>query len=472
MRGSIIFLILVAVFSSCQQEKPNILFIMVDDLGKEWISAYGSESVKTPSIDKLAEEGVLFQNVYTMPQCTPTRLTLLTGQYPFRHGWINHWDVPRWGGGIHYDYNKNPTLGKAVKSAGYKTAIAGKWQVNDFRVQPDALEKHGFDEYLMWTGYEAGNPPSAERYWNPYLYGKGGSKTYPGKFGPDLFTDFLIDFISDNKDSPWFVYFPMVLTHPPLVPTPDKKNLAENINEKHKPMVEYMDKLVGRLVNAIDSLGIGENTMIIFTTDNGTSRGITGVLNGRKVGGAKALTIEPGICNPFIVRYPKTGKGKISDALIDYTDMYPTFCELTGAEMQKGFVFDGQSFAGVLTGKDDDSPRKWMMSMGGQNRAKLTPAGVENEWVYRDRVLRTKKYKMYINTSGEPEKLVDLSSDFNEDTNLLNRLLTEEEMAAFEVLMGQVVNFPARDNDPVYDPLPHREWYREPTVESTVWKKK
>ena len=159
------------------QRPPNILLIMVDDLGKEWVNAYGAEDVQTPNVDQLALEGTLFNHVYSMPQCTPTRLSLLTGHYPFRHGWVNHWDVPRWGGGCHYDPERNPSLGRMMKKMGYKTAIAGKWQVSDFRVEPEVLKNHGFDSYCMWTGYETGIPASAERFHDPYIHTSEGSKT-------------------------------------------------------------------------------------------------------------------------------------------------------------------------------------------------------------------------------------------------------------------------------------------------------
>ena len=117
------------------KEKPNILFILLDDLGKEWVSCYGAEDIQTPTFDKLAAEGIKFNNYYSMPQCTPTRVALMTGQYPFRNGWVNHWDVPRWGGG-HFSWLKNPSIARVMQSAAYKTAVAGKWQINDFRVQP------------------------------------------------------------------------------------------------------------------------------------------------------------------------------------------------------------------------------------------------------------------------------------------------------------------------------------------------
>ncbi|MDH3649356.1 MAG: sulfatase-like hydrolase/transferase, partial [Saprospiraceae bacterium] len=196
---------------------PNIILIMVDDLGKEWVSCYGAEGIRTPNIDALAAGGIRFNNVYCMPQCTPTRVTLLTGQYPFRHGWVNHWDVPRWGGGAHFDETMNPSVARELRRAGYKTCIAGKWQIDDFRVEPDALTKAGFDDYCMWTGYETGVPPSSERYYDPYLFTNAGSKSYPGKFGPDIFRDFVIDFIRDNHNNSFFIYYPMVLTHTPFV---------------------------------------------------------------------------------------------------------------------------------------------------------------------------------------------------------------------------------------------------------------
>ena len=187
--NKLIYIIFIIALCSCKQDinteaeesRPNIIVIMVDDLGKEWISYYGAEDISTPNIDALAKSGVSFNNVYSMPQCTPTRVTLLTGQYPFRHGWVNHWDVPRWGGGVHFDETMNPSIGIEMKKAGYTTCIAGKWQIDDFRVEPDALTKNGFDEFCMWTGYESGIKESANRYQDPYIYTKEGSKTYNGE---------------------------------------------------------------------------------------------------------------------------------------------------------------------------------------------------------------------------------------------------------------------------------------------------
>ena len=274
---------LIAIFISCKNHNksyfskntknlPNILFILLDDLGKEWVSGYDADNINTPNIDSLINGGMKFNNVWSMPQCTPSRVTLMTGQYPFRHGWVNHYDVPRWGHGVNFDSNKNPSLAKILKKAGYKTCIAGKWQINDFRLQPEALFVHGFDDYCVWTGGEGGNLKKSEkRYWNPYIHNKNGSKTYTGEFGEDIFSNFIIDFIEKNKQNPMFIYYPMCLPHGPLTTTPSEPDLNDKI-DKHKAMVRYTDIILGKLVSALKKFKIRDNTIIFWTTDNGTVR--------------------------------------------------------------------------------------------------------------------------------------------------------------------------------------------------------
>ena len=313
--------------STEKDRRPNILFIMVDDLGKEWISCYGAEDIKTPNIDAMAQAGMRFENAYSMPQCTPSRATLLTGQYPWRTGWVNHWDVPRWGVG-YFDWKirQNMTFARILRKAGYATAAVGKWQINDFRITPDAMKKHGFDDWCMWTGYETGNPPSGKRYMDAYINTPKGSKTYKGQFGPDVYTDYLIRFMKSHKDQPMMLYFPMALTHGPLVPTPAEPN-AETKMEKHNAMVRYTDKLVGRIVRALDELNIRDRTIVIFTTDNGSSGGITGTRNGRKIRGGKAKKTENGVCAPYIVNCPGlVPKGIVTDA--DTGEQVPTVWRL------------------------------------------------------------------------------------------------------------------------------------------------
>ncbi|WP_217447732.1 sulfatase-like hydrolase/transferase [Maribellus comscasis] len=455
------------------QNKPNILFILTDDLGKEWVSSYGAEEIKTPNIDNLAETGLMFENFYSTPQCTPTRVSLMTGQYPFRNGWINHWDVPRWGGGAHFDWNKNPGIARIMQSAGYKTAAAGKWQINDFRVQPEAMVSHGFDDYCMWTGYETGNPASAERYWDPYIHTKEGSKTCKGRFGEDIFSDFLIDFMKKNKDEPLFLYYAMCLTHTPFTNTPAEPDVTEKY-DCHKAMVRYMDFCVGKLTKALDDLGIRENTIIIYTTDNGTTGAITGRMNGREVQGGKTKTTENGICEPFVVNCPGlVPSGKATDALGDLTDILPTCAELGGAELPQNFVFDGISLADVILGKTSDSKRKWIMAMGGNGNGSagaLSEKGLENQYRFRDRVVRDKEYKLFVSTERKPEKLISILDDPGEKNNLLQSN-NPNVKAAYEKLWNVVLSFPEQDNDPHYVALPKEPWDKEVTVKSQIWKK-
>jgi len=438
---------------------PNILFIMVDDLGTEWLSCYGGEEMKTPNLDKLAEGGMRFNNAYSMPQCTPTRATLLTGQYPFRHGWCNHWDVPRWGASCHFDPKHNISFARVLQSAGYATAAAGKWQINDFRVQPDAMQKHGFDEHCMWTGYESQNPPSAERYWDPYINTKQGSKTYKGRFGTDVFVDFLIDFMKRHRNEPMMLYFPMALTHGPLTNTPLDPE-AEGKVERHKAMVRYTDLAVGRLVKALNALNIRNNTIIFFTTDNGTSRGISARMNGRNVRGGKASLGEPGVREPFIVNCPGlVPAGVVTDALTDFTDMLPTFAELSSARLPKDVVIDGRSIAKHILGKENDSPRKWIMAMG-FGAAKLTADGVRPQMEFTDRVVRDKQYKLWV-LDGRSAKLFDLLADPAETNNLIDST-DPKVLAARRKLEAVVRAFPPEDAKPKYNPTPPQPWDRKP----------
>lgn len=439
---------------------PNMLFIMVDDLGPEWISSYGSESIETPRIDQLATTGMAFANAYSMPQCTPTRVTLFTGQYPFRHGWCNHWDVPRWGAGCHFDPERNASFARILRDAGYATCAVGKWQINDFRVQPLVMKQHGFDRWCMWTGYESHNPPSANRYWDPYIYtDKTPSKTYTDKFGPDIYTNYLLDFMDENRDRPMLMYFPMALTHGPLVATPDEPQATTKL-EKHHAMVRYTDKLVGRLVDKLDQLGIRDNTVIFFTTDNGTSGGLRGTLDGREVRGGKAKLTENGPRQPFIVNWPgKVPAGVSTDALTDFTDILPTFAELAGARLPSDLELDGYSLVKILLGKAMRTPRKWILAMG-FGAASLDSNGVRPRQTFTDRVLRDQRYKVFV-IGGRITRLHDLTRDPTESRNLI-----DSPLAAHRRVLGfyqkVVADFPKQDARPRYSPTPAQPWDKQP----------
>lgn len=434
---------------------------MVDDLGPQWTGCYGGTEVETPNIDKLARGGMQFMNAYSMPQCTPTRATLLTGQYPWRHGWINHWDVPRWGVG-YFDWEMNASFGRVMQSAGYATCAAGKWQINDFRVHPDAMERCGFDDYCMWTGAEGSEESghtkkSMQRYWDPYIHTKQGSRLYEGKFGPDVVSDFLIDFMRKNKEKPMMLYYPMILTHGPNTDTPLERGIDKS--GQFKAMVRYTDHLLGKLVNAIDEIGIRDNTIVIWTTDNGG--GPATEVDGRKIAGGKGKTTENGVREPFIVNCPGlVPVGIKTDALTDFTDMLPTFAELGGAKLPSDVV-DGHSIAPLILGKTQDSTRDWIMAMGGGGGTVDENGRVANVHEYRDRVIRDKQYKLWIDTDRKSIRLHDLLADPVEENNLIDST-DEKVVAARRKLEAVAKTFPARDPAPRYGRLKPESWHKKP----------
>ncbi|MDN5204568.1 sulfatase-like hydrolase/transferase [Fulvivirgaceae bacterium BMA10] len=453
-----LFLIVMLAGSACSskeviEKRPNILFIMLDDLGKEWISTYGAEGIETPTIDELARTGMRFENAYSMPQCTPTRATLLTGQYPWRNGWVNHYDVPRLGHGGRFDPIMNPSFGRMLRDAGYATCAAGKWQINDFRLEPQAMVNAGFDEYCMWTGGENGGSStkaSQLRYWDPYIHTKKGSKTYEGQFGEDIFSDFIIDFMRKNKENPMLIYYPMCLPHGPLTTTPAEKDAPKE--EQHKAMVRYTDIILKKLISALEELKIRNNTIIVWTTDNGTGVGQIGRMNGRYVRGGKAHLSENGLNAPFIVNCPGlVPEGTVTEALIDFTDLLPTFCELAEAKLDKNFIYDGYSFAPLILGESTDSERDWIMGLGGRF-AMLINDRITSAHTFRDRVIRDKRYKSYVDTTGRIYEIIDLLNDPSEQTNLIDSDHPEivKSKEKFQAVVNQL---PQKDNSPVY-----RQW--------------
>ena len=449
--------------STQSKEQPNILFILLDDMGKEWVETYGAEEIHTPTIDQLAKDGMQFENSWSMPQCTPSRVTLITGQYPWRHGWINHFDVPRWGYGAQFDPNFNPSFARIMKTAGYKTCAAGKWQINDFRLQPEIMNAHGFDEYCMWTGGEGGNlKASGKRYWDPYIHTKDGSKTYKGKFGEDVFSDFIIDFMKENKEDPMLIYYPMCLPHGPLVSTPLSPDASEKM-DKHKAMVTYTDFILNKLIAALEELKIRDNTIIVWTTDNGTGGNIIGTRNGRAVRGGKTYLTENGVNAPFIVNCPgKVPGGVVTDALVDFTDILPTFADLGNAKLPIKYIGDGQSFAPLLLGKASDSPRTWTMALGSR-AARIKDGRVQNVYEYRDRAIRNKKYKAFVNAKGEINEIFDLSKDVEEERNYLYSK-NAEVVANLRAFRKVLETLPEKDAQPRYKKLSGSLYDVDPAV--------
>jgi len=363
MKKLLLLLLLTVAVDAAQ--KPNVILIMVDDMGRDWVSCYGAKH-QTPNIDRLAKEGMRYETAWCTPICTPTRVTLLTGQYPCHHGWVQHYDVPRWGGaGLRA--NRFTTFARLLREGGYATVIGGKWQINHLGKQPDALKQHGFDEHCVWPGVEEGEPETEERFWNGLLMTNGKRSKVP--YGPDTINDFLIDYIKRHKDDPFLVYYPMLLTHGPHTTTPmNKAKAPEGKPALYAGNVTYMDHLVGKLVAAVDKLGLKEKTLIAFTGDNGSAS--SGILNGEPYPKGKGRQADWGAHVPFIVRAPFLNKGGVvSHDLIDFTDLYPTFLDLAGVTPPKTLKLDGKSFVPSLRGEEDPfKKRSWIYSQIGDFR--------------------------------------------------------------------------------------------------------
>jgi arylsulfatase A len=271
---SLLIVLLTAAFVAnnkqhlANKQKPNIILILADDIGFETISAYGSTSYKTPRIDNMAKGGALFQNCYAQPLCSPSRVQIMTGKSNFRN-------YERWG-----YLNQNETnFAHILKSQGYATCITGKWQLGGDEFTP---YKAGFDEYLLWNIMDTSSTYN-ERYKDPRLLENGVSKKYSkGEFGPDLFVNYIKDFMTRKKDGPFLVYYPMVLSHRPFVPTPANGKVYDSFkivpkgepggssadNAFFKDQMAYLDKNVGDLLDKVNELGLSENTLILFTGDN------------------------------------------------------------------------------------------------------------------------------------------------------------------------------------------------------------
>ncbi|MFT5496913.1 MAG: arylsulfatase A [Kiritimatiellia bacterium] len=356
--------------------RPNILLIMADDLGVECLGAYGGTSYATPRLDSLAATGQKFLHGYSTPKCSPSRVTLLTGRYTFR-------TTRTWGHIPHEEIS----FGQVLKRAGYATALAGKWQLGRLVDAPGLVSHFGFEDSCVWGWHEG------PRYWQPRIWQNGVLRTDVGdRYGPEVYTDFLIDFMATQREEPFLAYYPMCLTHfakgnEPAGPSGTK--------ETFKEMVEEMDRQIGRLVDALERLKLRDQTVILFTADNGSPTKVTSMQNGMKIKGGKALLTDAGTHVPLIANWPGTIEPGEPDGLIDFTDFLPTLAELGQGELPDDRVLDGQSFAGTLRGKPTPG-RDWVFT----------------EWAGHAWI-RDHRWKLY-----DDGRLIDLQTDASEQSVL------------------------------------------------------
>ena len=419
--------------------RPNIVLIMSDDLGYEAIGANGGTSYATPVLDSMAGAGIRFENTHVQPLCTPTRVQLMTGKYNFRNyigfGLIAPDEV---------------TFAHLFSSAGYKTCIAGKWQLHSYNPpdeMPEArstgqkIEDAGFDEFCVWHPHHTEEKGS--RYKSPIVYENGEFlENMEGKYGEDVFADYIIDFMERNRDDPFFVYFPMALTHRPLEPTPDSPEFDDFVppsNETlgartwakledwddearyYKDMVEYHDKVIGRVNAKLEQLGIAEDTLVIYVGDNGSPVEVCSIIHSHtEVCGGKGLTVDRGTHVPLICSWPGTiPPGAVTTDLIDASDFLPTILEAAEITPPDDYFIDGRSFLPQLKG-ETGNPRDWIFfhfePMSGR--------------VHRyARFIRDHRWKLYddgrlfdLNADPEEEAAFDPADDDGERSEARSRL--------------------------------------------------
>ena len=355
--AAILLAIIIEVFSLRGAETPpNIVFILIDDMGWTDLHCFGSSVYETPHIDALAKQSMKFTNAYAACNvCSPTRASIMTGRYPARlhlTDWIpghvapkDKMRVPDWTMYLPHD---EITIAQALKSAGYTSASIGKWHLGGPEYYPD---KHGFD--INIAGTHKGQPPS---YFSPYKIdtltdGK------PGEYITDRLTDEAVGFIEKNKEKPFFLYLAHFAVHTPLQA---KKEVVAKYKAKIKPddlqtnaiyaaMVEGVDESIGRIVAKLDELKLNEKTILVFFSDNG------GLVLGKTTNNAplrsgKGSAYEGGVRVPMLVRWPgKIAPGTVSDTPVISTDFFPTFCAAAGVK-PNAKPLDGVNLLPILTG--------------------------------------------------------------------------------------------------------------------------
>lgn len=354
---------------NCRAAPPDIILIMADDVGIEGLQCYGGTSYRTPHLNRLAAEGLRFTHAYSQPLCTPTRVQLMTGRYNHRN-----WQAF----GILDPSSR--TFGHAMRDAGYVTGIFGKWQLYSYDPPdfPNADRRRstgmhpkdaGFDEYSLFHALHTEDKGS--RYAGPaMLEGRAGEdgrlRTYPGRYGEDVWVEQILSFLDRHPDQPRFIYYPMALPHWPFQPTPDSADWNPSAEQPTDlkyagDMIEYMDTAVGNLMEGLQQRDLDRSVLVVFYSDNGTHLDVTsGFSDGRRIKGGKATPLQTGIHVPLIAHWPDHIRPGITNRLVDASDFYPTLLELAASSEER--PLDGISFAPQLfgrTGRTRDAAFFW-----------------------------------------------------------------------------------------------------------------
>ncbi|MDX9881185.1 MAG: sulfatase [Prolixibacteraceae bacterium] len=407
------------------QEKPNIVFFLVDDLGWSDLGCFGSQYYMSPNIDKLAEQGMKFTSAYMMPTCSPSRASLMTGEYPPRTGIFSvdaYANTPskmrklKRISSKKYLVPEDITIAEVLKSAGYATGSFGKWHLgNNEETYP---ANQGFDVNV--GGCEAGSPKS---YFSPFDGIKNINVKEEGKYITEVLTDSVCAFIDGNKDKPFFIYFPFYQVH---VPVHAKKEWVEKYkgkegfygqnNPNYGAMVSYMDFSVGRVLNKLEELNLSKNTIVVLTSDNG---GQIMVTSNAPLKGQKGNLYEGGIRVPLIVKWPgKTKKGSTSNVPVTVVDYFPTLAEMAGAAIPENKITDGESIVPLLEGGKRlvrDAIFWHLTSYNGN--------GCSNSYLWQapGGAIRKGNWKLIENFEDHSVELYNLKEDIGETKNLSNK---------------------------------------------------
>jgi arylsulfatase A len=397
-------------------EKLNVILVVADDLGQRDLGCYGSKYYRTPHIDRLAQHGVRFTDAYAAcPVCSPTRAALMTGRYPARLN-LTDWlpgrpDRPdqKLSRPAIVDHLPDvPTLPAAFKTAGYATALMGKWHLGGAGHEP---QRYGFDVNV--AGDHSGTPKS---YFAPFAGMPGLESAPAGEYLTDRLAAEACRFITANKDRPFFLYLPHYAPHTPLKAKPEvvakypgPKVAGKQSNPVYAAMVEGVDDAVGRVVAALDELKLADRTVVVFTSDNGglatTEGGPTGATFNGPLREGKGFLYEGGVRVPLIVRGPGAKPGTTTNAVVSSYDLFPTLLGLGGLSAPKS---DGVDFAAALKGEpfDRGGPLFWHYPHYSNQGGKPGSA------------IRSGNWKMIEFAENVRRELFDLKTDPGESNNL------------------------------------------------------
>lgn len=345
--------LILSVCSVYSVGQPNILLILADDMGWGDLRCHGNAKLSTPSLDRLRTQSVELDHFHVSPICSPTRSSLLTGRHHARLHVINTSDS------LEVMHGSETTLAEALKPAGYVTGCFGKW--HNGSNHPSTARGQGFDEFFGFSGGFFSN------YFDAQLEHNDVSTPTKG-FITDVLADAAMSFIEQNKAMPFFCYVPFNACHSPMQAPQDlfEKYRAHGFEPKDAAvyaMIENLDRNVGRMMQKLDQLGLAENTIVVFTTDNGPN---TARYNGG-MRGAKGSVFEGGLRVPFFMRWPDKLKADSRVAEItQHVDLLPTLLELAAVPLPKGRPLDGLSLVPLLQGKATSWPQRTLFDITGR----------------------------------------------------------------------------------------------------------